>query len=183
MRRPDDRQNGRRRGAEAPGPAPDVIYGRNTVREALAAERGIDKIFIQKGERTGSITMLVAMAKERRIPIVECDKVKLDKVSGGGNHQGIAAQIAETEYVSIGDILAYAAEKGEKSADRPRAGTENKWEVCEMSLAEQLREKGRRQADAGLRDRGGDRRDHKRRSAVSFVQSVRQHGITGELAL
>lgn len=114
MRRSDDRQRNKRPDRETPDANPNVIYGRNTVREALAAESGIDKIFVQKGERTGSITMLVAMAKERRIPIVECDKIKLDTLSGGGNHQGIAAQTAEKEYVSLDDILEYAAEKGEK---------------------------------------------------------------------
>ena len=93
---------------------PNVIAGRNSVRELLASGRTIDKILVQKGERTGSITSLIAEARSRQIPVVECEKSKLDYVSGGINHQGIAAYTAEKEYCEIDDILEYAAEKGEK---------------------------------------------------------------------
>ncbi|MBR6681769.1 MAG: 23S rRNA (guanosine(2251)-2'-O)-methyltransferase RlmB [Clostridia bacterium] len=92
---------------------PNVIAGRNSVRELLASERTIDKILVQKGERTGSITSLIAEARSRHIPVVECEKSKLDYISGGINHQGIAAYAAEKEYCEIDDILEYAAEKGE----------------------------------------------------------------------
>lgn len=92
----------------------NVTAGRNSVRELLASGRDIDKIFVQKGERTGSITSLIAEARSRSIPVVECEKAKLDHISGGINHQGIAAFASEKEYSSIDDILAYAAEKGEK---------------------------------------------------------------------
>jgi len=92
----------------------NVTAGRNSVRELLASGREIDKIFVQKGERTGSITSLIAEARSRSIPVVECEKNKLDRISGGINHQGIAAFSSEKEYCSVDDILAYAAEKGEK---------------------------------------------------------------------
>ncbi len=92
----------------------NVIAGRNSVRELLASGRTIDKIIVQKGERTGSITSLIAEAKGRSIPVVECEKAKLDYVSGGINHQGIAAYAAEKDYCEIDDILKYAEEKGEK---------------------------------------------------------------------
>ncbi len=93
---------------------PNVIAGRNSVRELFASGRTIDKIMVQKGERTGSITSLIAEAKSRSIPVVECEKSKLDYISGGINHQGIAAYTAEKEYCEIDDILEYAGEKGEK---------------------------------------------------------------------
>lgn len=93
---------------------PNVIAGRNSVRELLASGRTIDKVLVQKGERTGSITSLIAEARSRSIPVVECEKSKLDYISGGINHQGIAAYAAEKEYCEIDDILEYAAEKGEK---------------------------------------------------------------------
>lgn len=92
----------------------NVTAGRNSVRELLASGRDIDKIFVQKGERTGSITSLIAEARSRSIPVVECEKAKLDHISGGINHQGIAAFSAEKEYCSIDDIISYAEEKGEK---------------------------------------------------------------------
>lgn len=92
----------------------NVTAGRNSVRELLATGRDIDKIFVQKGERTGSITSLIAEARSRSIPVVECEKAKLDKLSGGVNHQGIAAFAAEKEYCTVDDIISYATERGEK---------------------------------------------------------------------
>lgn len=93
---------------------PNSVAGRNSVRELLKTERDIDKIFVQKGEKTGSITSLIAEAKSRLIPVVEVDKIKLDKMCGGLNHQGIIAVAAEKEYSSIDEILEYAYEKNEK---------------------------------------------------------------------
>jgi 23S rRNA (guanosine2251-2'-O)-methyltransferase len=57
--------------------------------------------------------MLVAMAIERGIPVVETDKAKLDAMSGFVPHQGIAAMASEKEYCSVEDILAIAEERGE----------------------------------------------------------------------
>lgn len=92
----------------------NVTAGRNSVRELLASGRDIDKIFVQKGERTGSITSLIAEARSRSIPVVECEKAKLDRMAAGINHQGIAAYASEKEYCSVDDIINYALEKNEK---------------------------------------------------------------------
>lgn len=92
----------------------NIVFGRNPVRELLASGRDIDKIFVSRGERTGSITALIGEAKSRHIPVIECDKVKLDNMTGGLNHQGIVVYAAEKQYCEIDDILDYAAEKGEK---------------------------------------------------------------------
>ena len=92
----------------------DIVIGRNPVRELLASQRAIDKIFIQRGERTGSIIPLAAEAAARGIVTVEVEKQKLDAMCGGAAHQGIIALAAEKEYCEIADILTLANEKGEK---------------------------------------------------------------------
>jgi 23S rRNA (guanosine2251-2'-O)-methyltransferase len=92
----------------------DIVIGRNPVRELLASQRAIDKIFIQRGERTGSIIPIAAEAAARGIVTVEVEKQKLDAMCGGAAHQGIIALAAEKEYCEIADILALANEKGEK---------------------------------------------------------------------
>ena len=91
-----------------------LVVGRNAVRELLKSGRAVDKLLVQKGEREGSIVVLVAEAIERHIPVVESDKAKLDKLTGGASHQGIVAMAAEKEYCSVDDILNIAAERGEK---------------------------------------------------------------------
>ena len=90
-----------------------IVTGRNAVRELLAGERDVDKIYISSGNREGSIKMLVAQAIEKKIPVIEVDRVKLDAISQGAHHQGIVAQVAEYKYSSVDDILDFAAEKGQ----------------------------------------------------------------------
>ena len=95
-------------------PKEGLVIGRNAVRELLKSGRAVDKLFVQKGEREGSIVVLIAQARERKIPIVECDRVRLDKISGGAAHQGIVAMAAEKEYCSVEDILQIAHDRGER---------------------------------------------------------------------
>ncbi|MBO5756001.1 MAG: 23S rRNA (guanosine(2251)-2'-O)-methyltransferase RlmB [Clostridia bacterium] len=90
-----------------------IVFGRNAVKELLASGRDVDKILTAGGDRDGSISMLVALAIERRIPVVEADRRKLDDLCAGGNHQGIVAMAAMHEYATIDDILSLAASRGE----------------------------------------------------------------------
>lgn len=92
----------------------NVVVGRNAVRELLKSGRDVDKIFVQRGEREGSIVVIVAEAVEKKIPVVEVDKIKLDKMSGFTPHQGVVAMAAEKEYCTVEDILDIAKERGER---------------------------------------------------------------------
>ncbi|MBQ7363416.1 MAG: 23S rRNA (guanosine(2251)-2'-O)-methyltransferase RlmB [Clostridia bacterium] len=91
----------------------NMIVGRNAVRELLSGECDVEKIYITDGEREGSIKLLIGMARERGIPLIECDRTKLDAMSGGERHQGIIAIASEMNYYTLDDIINYAAERGE----------------------------------------------------------------------
>ena len=91
-----------------------AVIGRNAVRELLKSGRAVDKLLVQSGEREGALIPLVGEAIARGIPVVETERRKLDALSGFLPHQGIIALAAEKEYVSVEDILAIAAERGEK---------------------------------------------------------------------
>ena len=90
-----------------------VVSGRNAVKELLACGRDIDKIYVQKGEREGSVRMLIGRAHERKIPVIEAEKSKLDAMCGGAYHQGIVALAAEQNYSTIEEIIEYASSLGE----------------------------------------------------------------------
>lgn len=90
-----------------------AVVGRSAVRELLRGERTVDKLLVQKGERTGSLVVLVAEAIERGIPVVETEKAKLDALAGFAPHQGVIAFAAEKDYCTVEDILAIARERGE----------------------------------------------------------------------
>jgi 23S rRNA (guanosine2251-2'-O)-methyltransferase len=90
----------------------NVVVGRNAVRELLNSGMPVDKILVSG--REGSVVALIAQAKEKKIPVVDADSAALDRLSGGENHQGIAAYVGEKEYSTIEEILETAAERGEK---------------------------------------------------------------------
>lgn len=100
--------------AQSSGEPSGVVAGRNAVSELLKSGRAIDKVYVRKGEREGSVTVIVAKAIEKGIPVVEVELSKLDFISGGANHQGIVAMAAMKEYVSVDDILDIAEKRGEK---------------------------------------------------------------------
>ncbi|MBR0112899.1 MAG: 23S rRNA (guanosine(2251)-2'-O)-methyltransferase RlmB [Clostridia bacterium] len=95
------------------GEEKDIIIGRNAVTEALRSGREIDTVFIAKGDRSGSIGLVMSLAREKNAVVKEIDRRKLDAMCGGANHQGVAARAAAHEYAGIDDILASAEEKGE----------------------------------------------------------------------
>lgn len=92
----------------------NAVAGRNAVAELVRSGRDVDKIFVKDGEWEGAIKEIVALAKERGIPVVEAGKQKLDKLCGGVTHQGIVAIAAEKQYCTVEDILQIARDKGEQ---------------------------------------------------------------------
>lgn len=90
-----------------------AVIGRNAVRELLKTDRSVDKLLVQRGERNGSIVVLVAQAIEKGIPVIETDKNKLDALAGFAPHQGVIAFASEKEYCTLEDILSIAKERGE----------------------------------------------------------------------
>ena len=90
-----------------------LTIGRNAVRELLRSGRTIDKLLVRRGDREGSIVVIVAEAIERGIPVVEVDKSKLDEMAGFVPHQGVIAMAAQKEYCLVEDIMKIAEERGE----------------------------------------------------------------------
>lgn len=91
----------------------DQIEGRNSVIELLESKKDINKIFVTKGERHGSINKILAMAKERNVIIVEKDKKQMAQMAQTTNHQGVIAIVPPFEYCEIEDILENAKIKNE----------------------------------------------------------------------
>lgn len=87
-----------------------LIEGRNAVLETLRAGRTVDKVFVAEGARIGDVA---AEARRCGVPVVTCDRRKLDHMSPTGNHQGVIAQVAAQEYVSLDHIFRVAEERGE----------------------------------------------------------------------
>ncbi len=91
----------------------DQVEGRNSVIELLESGKDINKIFVEKGEKHGSIHKIIAMAKEKRVIIVEKDKRQMEEMAQNKNYQGVIALVPPFEYCEIEDILDKAKEKDE----------------------------------------------------------------------
>ena len=90
-----------------------IIYGRNPVKEAYRAGKTIEKLYLPKGAPDPVLSPIYKMAKEKRTVISYVDKFTMDKLSEGGNHQGVLAQITDFDYCTVEDTLALAKEKEE----------------------------------------------------------------------
>ena len=92
----------------------DQIEGRNSVLELLESGKDINKIFIEKGEKHGSINKIIGKAKDRKVIIVEVDRNKLNQMAQTENHQGVIAVVPPYDYCEVSDILEEAKERQEK---------------------------------------------------------------------
>ena len=95
-------------------PAEGVIAGRNAVAEALKSGRPVDSLYVARGERSGSLGVLVAKAKKLGVAVKEADPAKLDHLCAGAVHQGVVAVAAAKAYASLDDIFALAQSRGEQ---------------------------------------------------------------------
>ena len=93
----------------------DQIEGRNSVMELLESGKDINKIYVAKGEKHGSINKIIAKAKENKIVTVEIEKTKLYKMAQTENCQGVIAIVPPFDYCSVDDILNEAKRKKEKA--------------------------------------------------------------------
>ena len=91
----------------------DLIIGRNAVREALKAGRPAECLMVQRGDKKGSVSPIVAQCIESKIPVKEVDGKKLDFMCGHSNHQGVILVAAAKEYSTLEDIFALAEERNE----------------------------------------------------------------------
>lgn len=91
----------------------DQVEGRNSVLELLESGKDINKIFVARGEKHGSIHKIIAKAKEMRIVVVEKEKRQLDQMAQNENYQGVIAIVPPFDYCEIEDILQEAKNKQE----------------------------------------------------------------------
>lgn len=111
-RGPERRKESRRIDDEEPLFS-DQVEGRNAVIELLESGKDINKLYITKGEKNGSINKIIALAKENKVVIVEKDKKQMEEMAQTDNYQGVIAIVPPFEYCEIEDILNYAKDKEE----------------------------------------------------------------------
>ena len=90
----------------------NIICGRNPVMEALKSGANLDTVYIDGNG--GSLSVIRRLAKENGVVVKDADDKKLSRLSGGASHQGVVAEGACGEYVTVEDILAVSQKNGTK---------------------------------------------------------------------
>lgn len=88
----------------------ETFEGRHAVKEALKAGRPLDKLFILKDAH--GLLDIRNMARESGIPIIECDRTRLNALAQTSAHQGVIATGAACEWSELEDIWQRVEESG-----------------------------------------------------------------------
>jgi 23S rRNA (guanosine2251-2'-O)-methyltransferase len=84
----------------------DLIYGRHSVLAALTSERELNRIWIiSKLRYDPRFHRLIVQAKANGAVVDEVDYHRLDQLTGGATHQGIAAQVASHTYLELQALI------------------------------------------------------------------------------
>ena len=94
-------------------PDENLAVGRNAAIELLKGRRQVECVYIcDEVQAPGQpISRIVALAKERKVPVKRVDARKLDHLAGGLNHQGVVALAAAFAYSTLDDLLNAAGEE------------------------------------------------------------------------
>jgi 23S rRNA (guanosine2251-2'-O)-methyltransferase len=84
-----------------------LVYGINPVSEALTARR-VTTLLHERGAGP-RVDALVARAHELRLPVETLDRRALDKLTRGGVHQGVAAEVQSMPAYTVDELIADAA--------------------------------------------------------------------------
>jgi 23S rRNA (guanosine2251-2'-O)-methyltransferase len=89
----------------------EIIGGINPVLEALQAEEGgCDRVYVAQGRLRPALQALVEAARGRGVRVDRLDRAALDRLFGGGGHQGVVARVSDYRYASVSEILERAGE-------------------------------------------------------------------------
>ncbi|MBG0827628.1 23S rRNA (guanosine(2251)-2'-O)-methyltransferase RlmB [Planomonospora sp. ID67723] len=93
---------------------PEYIGGRNPVVEALRAGVPASALYVaQRIDNDDRVRESIRIAADRGIAMLEVGREKLDRLTEGGVHQGVALQIPAYEYAHPEDLVHAAQEAAE----------------------------------------------------------------------
>ena len=99
------------RGAKPNPDAPETIFGRNVVVEALRTKVPATALYVALGvDNDERMAEALSTAGKAGISILEMSRAQMDKMTGGMLHQGIALQVPPYSYEHADDLLRRALE-------------------------------------------------------------------------
>ena len=92
----------------------NLIFGKQTVLEALKSDTSIEKVFLLHGTHSAILERIRFEARRRGIPVVEANAERLRELTTNEHSQGVVALVGEKSYVELEDLLDVALKKGEQ---------------------------------------------------------------------
>jgi 23S rRNA (guanosine2251-2'-O)-methyltransferase len=93
--------------------APEVVAGRNPVVEALRASIPASALYVATGiELDERVREAIKLANELRIPLLDAERMELDRYAQGAVHQGLVLQVPPFDYLHPDDLLDRAFSSG-----------------------------------------------------------------------
>jgi len=86
----------------------DRLTGIHAVKEALEAQRPMDRIVIAKGRQDTRVEEIVQLARKQGVPVRFEDRAQLDRLANSKDHQGVLALAAARGAATLEEILARA---------------------------------------------------------------------------
>jgi 23S rRNA (guanosine2251-2'-O)-methyltransferase len=91
----------------------EMVYGIRPLIEAIRSGKEVEKVFLQKGVGSPALKELLALLKEREIPIQTVPQEKMNRLTRK-NHQGVVAYIAPVQFHNIEQLLPTLYEQGKE---------------------------------------------------------------------
>jgi 23S rRNA (guanosine2251-2'-O)-methyltransferase len=81
----------------------DLLYGRNSVAEALRSRRRVHRVAFARGAH--GLDSLIELARTRRVAPEFFDRDRLDRMVDGAHHQGVVAEAEPFVYSRLDELL------------------------------------------------------------------------------
>jgi 23S rRNA (guanosine2251-2'-O)-methyltransferase len=81
----------------------DLLYGRNSVAEALRGRRRVHRVVTAHGAH--GLEALTVLATVQRVRVEVADRDRLDRLTQGAHHQGVVAEAEPFPYSHLDDLV------------------------------------------------------------------------------
>jgi len=89
----------------------DIVFGIHPIKEAILAEKEIERVLVQKDLKSPEVSDLLHFCVARHIPFTVVPPEKLNRITRK-NHQGVIAFVASVMYASLDHIITQVYQEG-----------------------------------------------------------------------
>ena len=82
-----------------------IIFGKNSVVEALKSAQAVEKVTISDGLNKEFLGLVSSLCKKRNIALKTISRQEFKKIEGDQNYQGIMAEVEDFRYCGLQELL------------------------------------------------------------------------------